>query len=118
MAITVKRNLGSIWYIPESEKNEEQPAKFKLKELNREQLDDVMNGASINAQGNIALSSQGIRAALKAGIEEWEGVEDENEDKLKCSFVNHRFLPWNLGKELAAEIFTKSMIGEEEEKNS
>ena len=118
MAITVKKNLGSTWYTPDSEKESDEPAKFKLKELNREQLDDVMNGSTLNAQGNILLSSQGTKAALKAGIDDWEGVNDENGDKLKCTFVNHRYLPWNLGKELAAEIFTKSMLGEEEEKNS
>lgn len=116
--ITVKKKLGTSWYTPESEKDSEQPAKFKLRELNREQLDDAMNGATILENGAIRLSPAGTRAALKAGLEDWEGITDEDGQSLKCSFVNHRYLPWAIGQELAAEILTKSMLSEEDEKNS
>lgn len=118
MAIIVKKQLGSSWFTPESEKDEEQPAKFKLKELNREQLDDAMNGATFTDTGNIRLSPQGTRSALKSGLEEWSGITDEEGGDLKCTFVNHRYLPWAIGQELAAEILTKSMMGESETKNS
>jgi len=118
MAITVKKTLGSEWYTPASEKESEEPARFKLKDLNREQLDDAMNGAMMDDKGSFRLSPQGTRSALKNGIEEWEGVEDESGEKLKCTFVNHRYLPWQLGQELAAEIVTKAMLGDPEEKNS
>jgi len=117
MAITVKKKLGSSWYTPDSEKESEEPAKFKLKDLNREQLDDVMNGATILESGNIRLSPMGTRAALKAGLEDWEGINDEDGGKVKCTFVNHRYLPWGLGQDLAAEILTRSMLSEEDEKN-
>ena len=118
MAITVRKKLGSSWFTPESEKDEEQPAKFKLKELNREQLDDAMNDAKFEANGTFRLSPQGTRSALKNGLEEWESVEDEDGANLKCTFVNHRYLPWAMGQELAAKIVMKSMLGEDETKNS
>lgn len=118
MAITVKKKLGSSWYTPDSEKECEEPAKFKLKDLNREQLDDAMNGATMLDNGSIRLSPSGTRSALKAGIEDWEAISDEDGGNLKPTFVNHRYLPWAIGQELAAEILKRSMLGEEDEKNS
>jgi len=117
MAITVNKKLGSTWYTPDSEKESEEPAKFKIKQLNGEQLDDALNGAVMSEGGRLRLSPSGVRAALKAGIEDWEGINDGG-DKLKCTHVNHRFLPWSLRQELAGEIINQSMLSEEDEKNS
>lgn len=118
MTISVNKKLGSTWFTPNSEKDSEAPAKFKIKQLNGEQLDDAFNGATSSADGGtFRLSPQGIRAALKTGIDDWEGIEDEDGTKLKCTHVNHRFLDYALRQELAAKIVGWSMMGEEDEKN-
>ena len=118
MAITVNKKLGSTWHTPTSEKESEEPAKFKIKQLNGEQLDDALNSAVMSDGGTLRLSPAGVRAALKAGIEDWEGINDEDGTKLKCTHVNHRFLPWSLRQELAGEIINQSMLSEEDSKNS
>lgn len=118
MAITIKKKLGSSWYTPTSQIESEEPASFKLQELNREQLDDAMNGSQPDTQGNLRLSSLGIRSALKSGLVEWQGITDEAGNDVKCTPSNHRHLPWDIGQELAGEIVSSSLISDEEIKNS
>jgi len=117
MTITVKKNLGSSWYTPESEEGNEKPARFKLKELNREQMDDSLVGARMDDNKRIHLSPPGTIAILKHGIEAWEEFDDDEGEKIDCLQANHCRLPWDLGKELAAEILNQSMLDGHEDRS-
>ena len=120
MAITVNKTFGAEWYTPIDQLSEKEGdrARFKLKELNREQIDSVMEGSTSDSNGNLQLTQRGISYALKFGIVEWENINDETGKPLKCNFTNHRYLPWALGPELAGEIVSKSILKDSDAKNS
>lgn len=117
MAIKPIENLTPTWFTPESEKDAEKPTRFLLRPLNGEELDQVMHGASFK-DGGMSLTPDGIRAALRFGIKDWENFEESSGRAVKCSFPNHAKLPWSVRLMLAIEIINRSQLTEEEEKNS
>lgn len=118
MAIKTWRGLAPTWYTPVSEEGSEDPARFKLKPLNRAELDMVFEGRTTDSEGNLILTARGIEHALRVGLVDWENVLDENDKPLKFSIANFRYLPWAIGQELAGELVNMSFLAEDEAKNS
>ena len=116
MAIKTIVGITPYWYTPETEKEESNPARFRLVPLNSEQLDQAMEGAKIEDNGLSRLTPTGIRSALVAGISEWENVESES-GALPCIPANHKYLPWVLRLSLASEIVNSAMLREGDLKN-
>jgi len=116
MAIKTIVGITPYWYTPDEEKEESNPARFRLVPLNSEQLDQAMEGAKIEGDGLLRLTPNGIRAALAAGISEWENVASD-EGALPCIQANHKYLPWVLRMSLASEIVNSAMLREGDLKN-
>ncbi len=117
MAIKTWRGLAPTWYTPVSEEGSEDPARFKLKPLNRADLDMVFEGRTTDSEGNLILTARGIEHALRVGLVDWENVLDENDKPLKFRIANFRYLPWAIGQELAGELVNMSFLAEDEAKN-
>ena len=131
MAIKAVEGLVPVWYVPASEKikeaddegNEKEviapdATEFKLKPLNREQMDVVLEGASQTEAGNLKLNSRGIGYALRYGLVDWKNFTDSQGREIKCTHPNFTKLPWGIGIELAGEIVNQSFMSEEDSKNS
>ena len=115
MALTLKSSLGSEWYTLEGQDEEESPARVKVKPLNGEQVDQAMEGAIFEDDG-AALTSRGVKSALRNGIVDWENINNES-GPIACKFTNHQCLPWARRIELANAIINRSNLREEEQKN-
>ncbi len=117
MAIKAVEGLAPSWYVPTAEVGEEEPTRFKLKPLNREQLDSVLEGAAQSEQGGLKLTARGVGYALRFGLIDWENFNNAQDKPVKFSPANFIKMPWSVGIELAGEIVNQSFMSEEDEKN-
>jgi hypothetical protein len=107
-------------YVPYSERDNATPTRFMLRPLDGiERLDVSFFRDDL---GNLSLSSAAARAALKYGLQGWENLMDEAGSPVPFSPVdrdaNMKRLPAELVAELATEIFVRSVLSEQERKNS
>ena len=114
MALTALSKVAPEWYTPESEKEEEQPARFRLQPLTPPQLEEVFEP---DATGNIAIPLRNYGRVLRYGLTDWEQVSDANGKPLKCTPFNHTRIPTSLRIDLAGEILARSQVSEEDKKN-
>ena len=113
MAITAIRGMAPTWYTPEREREEENPARFRLRPLTPPEFEQV-----IEIQDDMpTLSMARYSDILRMGLVDWEGVEDEHGKPLRCLPVNHARLPIDLRAELAGEILSMSTLTDDDEKN-
>lgn len=113
MSIKPREDFTAEWYTPASEKDEEEPTRFKLKPLNSVQTDYALDGATYGEKGElIDLSPKGKITALGAGLVDWENFD------CKFKVTNIHKIPWVIRQELAMEIITNSVISEDDSKNS
>jgi len=117
MSIKVNTGLVADWYTPESEKDSDNPARFKLKPLDGLTQVDVYSKAKITEQGGFVPTRQAAEVALRASLIEWENIDDANGRPLKCSPHNFRHLPGEIVQELTQEILIRSDLDEDDEKN-
>lgn len=117
MALEINAGISPYWYIPESQKKEEQPARFKLAPLTQMALIDAMEDSFTDNDGKTRITGRGVRVALKAGLLEWENVTIGGE-KLPCIGTNFEKLPSPLLRELSNKLILDAMFGEQEAKNS
>ncbi len=116
MSLTLKGALNAEWYTLDGQDGDDNPARVKLKPLNGEQVDRVMEGAILEGSG-AGLSSRGVKSALRDGITDWENILDENGTDIECKFTNHQWLSWSSRSELATVIINRSNLNEEDQKN-
>lgn len=117
MAIKANTGLVSQWYTPIGEREEDQPARFKLKPLDQMTYLEVISSCEQNPDGTIAVNRRALDKCLKSAIEDWEQVFDQSEKPLKCSWVNHKHLPYEILVELFQEVLTVSTLTEDDKKN-
>lgn len=113
MAIKPLQGITPEWFTPKSEEDSENPTRFRIKPLNSEQLDYVMEGAAMGQNGDVVdISARGKTYALRHGLLEWENFD------CKFSHANFSKLPWPVRTEIAWKIVEISFMPEEAAKNS
>jgi hypothetical protein len=119
MTITLNTTkLVPSFYVPESQKGEEEPAKFRLLGLTKRQYMEVMLGdGKTDERGNLVLTARGVDLALQYGLRGWEGITDISGAPLPFTARNAEHLPIALRMELVGEILQRSHLTETEEKN-
>jgi hypothetical protein len=117
MALTIDTKVISSWYLPDSQKDEDKPAKFKLRPLVGETHMAVFAETDQDRNGELKLTGIGLKAAIHEGVVGWENISDANGKPLKFTKFNLRHLPMEILSDLAAEIVNRSSATEEEEKN-
>ena len=116
MTIKAAEGVSEYWYTPESEQDEENPTRFKLKPFNEDQKVDVLTGISINENDDVMLNASAIRRSLKYGLVDWEHFEGSG-GPIRFGRNNFRLIPWDIQVELAGELIRVSTISEADEKN-
>lgn len=118
MAITLQTKITPQWYTIESEVEEDQPAKFKIKPLDGEQYMEIFAEGEMTRNGDLKLTGLGLKMAVRHGVVGWENIFDESGKVLKFSTHNLKKLPMEILSELASEVVNRSSPDEVESKNS
>ena len=113
MSITALTGLVPEWFTPDSQKGEDDPARFKVKPLDSKQMVEIQ--AHHKESGGIA--AEGLYRAMEISILEWENVNDDNGKPLKCTRHNVKAIPIEVIAEVGAHAISVSFLNEEDEKN-
>jgi len=105
MAITICEKLVTDWYTPESEKDEAEPTRFRIKPMNGSQALQVLN-------------TENLQLALTFGLIDWENVKNANGEQVEFKKPRISMLHANLLSEIANEIVSRSNLTGDEIKNS
>lgn len=116
MALTATPKLKSDWFIPESERESDNPTRFKYKPLDSEQFNEVLLHVSKDSD---TITGKGMNLAVHYGLQDWENFLDPDTGKeLKFSRMNMKRIPNSIFLDLANTIIKASDLEEDEEKNS
>lgn len=118
MALHLQKKIASSWYTLADQKDEEQPAKIKIKPLDGEQYMEVFAESEQTRSGDLKLTGLGLKMTIRYGIIGWDNIFDSNGKKLKYSPHNIKQLPMEVLSEVASQIMDISSPDEEESKNS
>jgi len=114
--IIINEGIEPEWYTPESEINEDEPTRFKIKPLTGERLDQVMQGSTGGE-----LTSNGKSYAIAYGLVDWENfkVRTDNDKVIdkKFSLNDTNLIPYDVRRELAFKIADISNLTSDNEKN-
>lgn len=118
MSITALTGLVPEWYTPISQKDEDDPARFKLTPLDTKQMVEIQSYHITDGKGNGRISPEGLYRAFEISILEWENVNDRTGKPLKCTRNNIKTIPVDLIAELGAEAVSVSFLTDDDAKNS
>jgi len=113
MSITALTGLVPEWFTPDSQKESDNPARFKVKPLDSKQMVEIQ--AFHKESGGI--SPEGLYRAMEISILEWENIFGPNEKPLKCTRHNVKAIPIEVIAEVGAHAISISFLTEDEEKN-
>lgn len=114
MAISALKKVSPVWYTPDSEKDSDAPARFRLQPLLPSQREQCM---SYTSEAGFHIPPKQYQAVLGYGVVDWENISDEDGQKLRCSPGNLDRLPGTLRMELAMELLMMSQLTEADAKN-
>ena len=114
MAIRALTGLVPEWYTPESEKGEDDAARFKLKPLDSKEMVEIQSYHT-EAEG---IRPEGLYRALELSLLDWENVNDDQGKPLKCNRNNIKRLPIEVVAECGGQAINISFLSEDDEKNS
>lgn len=112
MSITALTGLVPEWFTPESQKDEDDPARFKVKPLDSKQMVEIQQFHT-----DAGIAAEGLYRAMEISILEWENVFDAQGKKLKCTRHNVKAIPIEIIAEVGAHAISVSFITEDDEKN-
>lgn len=116
MALNAAPKLKSDWFTPESERESDNPTRFKYKPLDSVQMTEVLLHVSTESG---TITGKGLNLAVQYGLEDWENLMDPDTGKpLKFGRMNIKRVPNSILLDLANTIIEASDLGEAEEKNS
>lgn len=114
MAITALSKVNPFWFIPDAEKDEDKPTRFRLKPLSPAEYEACMQ---ITEGGSLQIPPSSYDTVLRYGLVDWDNFADPDGSAVKFSRVNFSRLPSVVRIELAGEILAASMLTEDEVKN-
>lgn len=108
--------MEACWYTPESEKEESNPTRFKIKGLMGDQFAEVVPEFVFTDTGALKnITGKGILLCLNYGLTDWENFANDS-GNVKFSRGRTNLLPYAIMAELALEIIKASTPTEEEKK--
>jgi len=113
MSITALTGLVPEWFTPESEKESDDPARFKIKPLDSRQMVEIQ---AFHKEGG-GIAPEGLYRAMEISILEWENVNGANGKPLKCTRHNVKAIPIEVIAEVGAHAISVSFLNEDDEKN-
>ncbi len=113
MSITL-RGLTSEWYTPDSQKGEDEPARFKLRPLTAPEMAEV----SLHFEKGAGVRAPGLIKAAKFGTQDWENVKNTDGKPLRVTPNNVERLDFELLCEIGAEVVNLNSMEDDETKNS
>lgn len=114
MAITALKKVSTSWYIPEQEKDSDNPTRFLLRPLTPSQREECME---ISYAG-LRIQPAQYKKVLAFGLAGWENFIDDSGVNVEFTRNNFDLIPGSLRIELALEILMRSNLGDDEIKNS
>lgn len=112
MAIKALTGLVPEWFTPESERDSDDAARFKVKPLDTKEVVEIQNHRTENGIG-----PEGLYRAFELSVIDWENVNDRNDKPLKCNRTNFKAIPIEIVAEVGAHAITISFLNEDDEKN-
>lgn len=113
MSITALTGIVPEWFTPESQKESDEPARFKMKPLDSKQLVEIQSYHTPEG----AIAPAGLYRAFEIAVMEWDNVNDQNGKALKCNRGNVKVIPIEIIAEAGAEVISISFLGAADEKN-
>lgn len=113
MSITALTGLVPEWYTPDSEKEKDDAARFKVKPLDSKQMVEIQ---AYHKEGG-GISPEGLYRSMEISILEWENVLGVNDKPLKCTRGNVKAIPIEIIAEVGAHAISISFLDEDAEKN-
>ncbi len=116
MSINALTKIAPTWYTPESEKDSDDPTRFKIRPLTPPERESV---TELDDDGSFNIPPKNFGQVLRLGVVDWENFNDAETGKpIKFSYTNHWRIPWEIRLELAGQILISSQLSGDEEKNS
>ena len=113
MSITALTGLVPEWFTPDSEKEKDDAARFKVKPLDSKQMVEIQ----MFHRDSGGISPEGLYRAMEISILEWENVLGVNAKPLKCTRHNVKAIPIEIIAEVGAHAISISFLSEDDEKN-
>ncbi len=114
--LKITTGLAPEWFTPESQMEQEDPARFKIKPLDQISFLEVLADCEVKNDVFVP-NAKGRKLLLEKGLIDWENITDTNGKPLKFSRFNLAHIPAQILAEICNEIMQKSAISEEQEKN-
>lgn len=113
MSIQALTGLVPEWFTPDSERESDDAARFKLKPLDSKQMVEIQ---AFHKEGG-GIAPEGLYRAMEISILEWENVLGINDKPLKCTRHNVKAIPIEIIAEVGAHAISISFLSEDDEKN-
>lgn len=110
--------LSATWFIPDSEKDNDAPAEFKLRGLSGIEAMDLIPAIKIDENNNVTLGTEAIRVLLTFGLRDWKNIFDSEGKEISYNPNSLSRLPLFVCKDLALEVFSRTQITADDKKKS
>ena len=118
MTISALNPVDPFWFTPDSEEDEENPTRFKIRGLLGDEQSQITPEIIFDAEGRFkSISGEGIRKALKFGLIAWENFSNDK-GEMSCKPGNHKFMTHSLRFDLVIAILNASIMGDDDAKKS
>lgn len=114
MADTSLKGLAPEWFTPEDQENDDNPARYHLRPLKPPQIAKLQQ--HFNGETG-AIGALGLYEAAKAGIVDWENVNDQEGDPMKFTRANIDELQYGRLLEIGGQVLANSFLTGEDRKN-
>lgn len=120
MSIKAIGHFEPEWYTLESERNEENPARFKLRGLNGSEQAQIMPEI-IQDDSEMQLSARALAMLIEFGVLDWENITDNDGARIPfppCGLEVQNSIGYAVQAELARRLFELTFTTTEEKKIS
>lgn len=115
--LTAITGMAPEWFIPSSQVDEDEPARFKLMPLDQLTFLEVVTLSTLNENDMLIPGPDARRLIFKRGLIGWEKIVDSNGKKLKYSPHSVRGIPFQALTEICNRVVLISVPTEEARKN-
>ena len=119
MAMRALRRMAPVWYTPDSQKDDPNPTRFKIRGLNGTEQGYIQPELKINETTRMVdgMSGRGLEQTLGYGLLDWENLVDEDgSSQIAYSPLNFGRIDLITRTELAMQILAASFVSPEEKK--
>lgn len=115
ITINQESKIAPTWF--KSSRDKSGQVEWLLKPLSGLEFMQVQASATVNADGHFVYSGPALRDALRFGILDWKGVQDEKGVPIKYNSYMLNNIPERYLTEVFNEIINRAFVNELEQKN-